>query len=69
VRSGIPLSYSPLSKRGDRGDFPLYQRGLPAVSPALLDEGICVNILKTKDWPKGRGQAGVTTFLLAKNIF
>jgi len=42
---------------------------LPAVSPALLDEGICVNILKTKDWPKGRGQAGATTFLLAKNIF
>jgi len=31
VRSEIPLSYSPLSKRGDRGDFPLYQRGLPAV--------------------------------------
>jgi hypothetical protein len=25
------------------------------ICPALLDEGICVNISKTKDWPKGRG--------------
>jgi hypothetical protein len=25
------------------------------ICPALLDEGICVNISKTKDWTKGRG--------------
>jgi len=38
VRSEIPLSYSPLLERGDRGDFPLYQRGLPAVRQGACSE-------------------------------